>query len=100
MNELPKYKCHKEVRALKIAKVEASCGDRPAGENEETDGGAIITPAEDGFPPFKIDDGYVRKHDPRAGGYYVVYENGYESWSPAKEFEDGYTLMNDNTKQL
>lgn len=24
-------------------------------------------------------------------GYYVRYEDGYESWSPAKAFEEGYT---------
>lgn len=25
------------------------------------------------------------------GGYFVVYDDGYTSWSPAKAFEDGYT---------
>jgi len=25
-------------------------------------------------------------------GYKVVYSGGYESWSPKKAFEDGYTL--------
>lgn len=24
------------------------------------------------------------------GGYYVLYDDGYESWSPASAFEDGY----------
>jgi hypothetical protein len=24
------------------------------------------------------------------GGYYVLYEDGFESWSPAKVFEAGY----------
>lgn len=27
------------------------------------------------------------------GGYYVKYPSGYESWSPAEDFEDGYTLL-------
>ncbi|TIX55656.1 MAG: hypothetical protein E5V25_28880, partial [Mesorhizobium sp.] len=26
-------------------------------------------------------------------GYFVLYDGGYASWSPSKEFEDGYTLM-------
>jgi len=26
-------------------------------------------------------------------GYYVVYEDGYESWSPTKEFQEGYELI-------
>ena len=36
---------------------------------------------------------YAVKHDPRAGGYFVVYEDGYESWSPAGVFEAGYSLI-------
>jgi len=27
------------------------------------------------------------------GGYYVRYADGYESWSPAEAFEEGYTLV-------
>lgn len=27
------------------------------------------------------------------GGYYVRYEDGFESWSPAKAFEEGYTKV-------
>jgi len=27
------------------------------------------------------------------GDYYVVYEDGYKSISPAKAFEEGYTLI-------
>ncbi len=30
---------------------------------------------------------------PQVGGYCVQYEGGYTSWSPAKEFEEGYTLI-------
>lgn len=26
-------------------------------------------------------------------GYYVVYDDGYKSWSPAKAFEEGYTKI-------
>lgn len=91
--ELPRYVCHKEVWALKIAKIEPSCGDRPAGPNEETDGGAIITPADAGYAPFKVEFDYVRKHQPKAGGYYVVYKDGYKSFSPAEAFEEGYTRI-------
>ena len=28
-----------------------------------------------------------------AGGYYVVYEDGYKSFSPSKAFDEGYTLI-------
>jgi hypothetical protein len=91
--EMPKYRCHKEVWALKIEKVEPSCGNRPAGPNECTDGGFIITPADDGYAPFKVDREYGLKHRPEAGGYYVVYKDGYKSFSPAEAFEDGYSAI-------
>jgi len=77
--EMPKYRCHKVVHALKIKHVV------PA-----TDGSAAITPEDEGYAPFDVAADYVAKHAPAAGGYYVVYENGYESWSPAEAFEAGY----------
>jgi len=36
---------------------------------------------------------YVTKYDPKVGGYYVKYSDGYESWSPAEAFEEGYDLL-------
>lgn len=36
---------------------------------------------------------YVQKHAPKAGGYFVAYEDGYKSWSPAEAFESGYTRL-------
>ena len=80
--EMPKYKCHKEVWALKIAKIEFE------GDNTWT-----ITPEEPEYAPFKIDGIYFDKHKPQAGGYYVVYEDGYKSFSPAEAFEAGYTII-------
>lgn len=91
--ELPRYKSHKEVWALKIASIEFDADKAKTEGNRETDGTATITPAEDGYGPFKVDAQYVRKHEPKAGGYYVVYRDGYKSWSPASEFEDGYTRV-------
>jgi len=92
IREMPKYKCHKEVHALKIASIERDL-DKARREGRETDGTALITPVEDGYAPLKVQSEYLRKHDPRVGGYYVVYEDGYKSFSPAEAFEDGYTLI-------
>lgn len=83
--EMPKYKCHKEVWALKIKEIEKHKIDA---ENY------IITPEEVGFAPFVVDSEYVLKHKPKVGGYYVIYKDGYKSFSPAEAFEDGYTLIN------
>jgi hypothetical protein len=83
--EMPRYKCHKEVWALKIAKIEHT-----GSPNQESDGSMMITPEDAGFAAFRVDHEYVRKHKPQAGGYYVVYKDGYKSFSPAEAFEDGY----------
>lgn len=87
--EMPKYKSHKEVWALKIASIKRD-GE---GENRETDGSAMITPAEEGFAPFRVEYDYLRKHSPEVGGYFVVYKDGYKSYSPAQAFEEGYTRI-------
>lgn len=90
--EMPKYRCHKEVHALKIQDIEY---DHVAAKKEgrETDGSALIHPEEDGFAPFKVDANYLNKHSPVAGGYYVVYSDGYQSFSPAAAFEGGYVRV-------
>ena len=91
--EMPKYKCHKEVHALKIADIVRD-SENARLENRETDGSAMINPVEDGYAPFRVSAGYLHKHNPQVGGYYVVYEDGYKSYSPAQAFESGYTLLN------
>ena len=88
--EMPKYNCHKQVWALKIARIEFD-HDKARAENRETDGSATITPAEDGYAPFRVDHEFMRKHKPEVGGYYVVYKDGYKSYSPAQAFEEGYS---------
>ena len=73
--ELPLYKCHKQVRALKIKDVT----------------GCTITPAEAEYAAFEVPAEMYLRYTPKAGDYYVVYEDGYKSFSPAKAFEDGYS---------
>lgn len=80
--EMPRYKCHKEIHALQIARI-----DRGEGI------GATITPIEEGYASFWVDQEYMDKHKPQAGGYYVVYADGYKSFSPAEAFKEGYTLI-------
>jgi hypothetical protein len=77
--EMPKYKCHKEVWALKIAEI-----------SFKDDGTATIIPEDKNYGVIVVDAEYVRKHKPQANGYYVVYEGGYKSWSPKEAFESGY----------
>lgn len=77
--EFPKYKCHKEVRAAKIAIV------------EHDEQGTIICFAN--YKNIRVTNEFVQKHNPMDGMYYVIYEDGYASISPAKAFEEGYTLI-------
>lgn len=80
--DLPLYRCHKQVRALKIGAIE-----------HIDPSGAIITPENSRYARFHVDAEYVGKHKPEVGGYYVVYEDGYKSYSPAAAFESGYSLI-------
>lgn len=90
--EMPKYQSHKKVWALKIAKIDKDI-DKAQVEDRETDGSAVITPADEGYGHFTVDHAYMTKHTPEVGGYYVVYEGGYKSFSPAEPFDKGYTRI-------
>ncbi len=81
--ELPKYKCHKLVRALKIGEIRFN-------EDEQT---CVLTPSDPDYGPLSVGLAYFNKHCPKTGGYYVVYDDRYESFSPADAFEAGYTLL-------
>jgi hypothetical protein len=130
--ELPRYKSHKHVWALKIKEIVlanpqhctyvykggAVCGyeaDKPMHNGTTSNKvpingrhdfkpevpskpgeefvGAFITPEEEGYAPIPVSFEYLRKHNPQVGGYYVVYADGYKSWSPAQAFEEGYTRV-------
>lgn len=80
--EMPRYVCHKQVWALKIASVQ---------EGTRNDA-VLLTFHDDGYAPVHVDFDWYYRHKPEAGGYYVVYKDGYKSYSPAKAFEDGYAL--------
>lgn len=83
MNELPIYQCHKKVRAAKIADI-----------GFILDGDSTAIMYLDGINNgLVVDIDYIKKHCPQNGGYYVVYDDGYESYSPAEAFENGYTKI-------
>lgn len=86
--EMPRYRSHKTVRALKIKSIEPD-GSAPRGASCS----CILTPEEADYAPFRVDEEYCRKHNPQAGGYYVVYADGYKSFSPSKAFVEGYSLI-------
>ena len=81
---MPRYLSHKIVRALKIFLVQLT---KEGGAHLQFDRRQDID-----YPPTYVSPEFITKHRPLAGGYFVVYEDGYQSFSPAQAFEDGYTL--------
>src|SRR4051812_45062695 len=76
--ELPRYKCHKEVWALKIKDLVPETVEAVVGSDGPTSDGAMLYPEETAYAPFKVDQAYIDKHKPQVGGYYVVYQDGYK----------------------
>lgn len=78
---MPEYQCHKKVKAAKISRIER------AGTNyyEIIFSGKIDS--------IDVDKSFIEKHNPEVGGYFVIYEDGYQSYSPAKSFESGYSKI-------
>jgi len=76
---LTTYKCHKEVKACKIEAVE-------------------MVPDKVGFIKLTIANGKTLELDldarpkPSVGWYFVLYADGYYSFSPASAFEEGYSI--------
>lgn len=81
--QMPQYQSHKKVWALKIKEVRI------------TSDGSMVLQFEN--PKFGVRGYPIEQHAnrpvPIAGMYFVQYESGYFSFSPAKEFEEGYTLI-------
>lgn len=75
--EMPKYQCHKIVHALEIKSID----------------GTTITPADEGYAPFSVESAWIERHKPEAGGFYVVYGDGYVSYSPRAAFLEGYARI-------
>lgn len=78
---LTKWICHKVVEAEKIKRRVMP----------EKPGDPWVLIFENPYaPPLEVSDKYIGKHNPQPGMYYVRYQDGYESCSPASEFENGY----------
>jgi hypothetical protein len=81
---LQKYKCHKVVEAAKITAIEFAMNGIAIIATNDGQTVTTDTPYKDRFK-VELGDNDL--------GYYVVYADGYESWSPTKAFEEGYTKI-------
>jgi hypothetical protein len=82
--ELTTYVCHKKVQAFKIHEVRWHLP------------GATLY--DSGGFGWAVTGNWVERHKPKlpadlTDGYFVRYEDGYESWSPAEAFEKGYAVI-------
>lgn len=83
LGKLLNYQCHKVVRAAKIDKI-TRYPDGSASLYVTIRGGGHCIPTT---------QAWLNSRKADAGGYFVVYDDGYESYSPAKAFEDGYSEL-------
>lgn len=74
--KLPRWKCHKVVEADQIVAT-TDIGD---GCKLHLRTGTSVL----------VDPTWLQRHNVKIGGYYVVYEDGYASFSPRDAFERGY----------
>ncbi len=72
--EMPRYISHKRVWALEILNV---------------DGHRLVF-QEPGYAAFTAPDEMFTRYQPVKGDFYVVYADGYKSFSPRKAFVEGY----------
>ena len=77
---LPRYRCHKVVEAAQITAV----GWQAL---------SLLNPPSDVAVVVYVTDRWIAKHEPKVGGYFVRYDDGYESFSPVDAFESGYTRI-------
>lgn len=75
--EMPRYRSHKEVWALEIKDVTEF----------------RLHFVEPGYASMAIEPGMLARYHPVPGDFYVVYADGYKSFSPRKAFLEGYTRV-------
>lgn len=75
--ELPQYRAHKVVGAAKIVAIWD-------GDKVDLDPHGIVEVGHD----------WLQEKRAQVGGYFVAYEDGCTSFSPAKAFEEGYRAIN------
>lgn len=75
--EMPRYVSHKKVWALEIEIVSVGAPYR-------------MKPADKGYAEVTLPAEMWARYQPISGDFYVVYADGYKSFSPRKAFIEGY----------
>ncbi|WP_439392345.1 hypothetical protein ACRQ5Q_22380 [Bradyrhizobium sp. PMVTL-01] len=85
---MPRYRSHKTVAALEIDSIGVREADLTAGPSDYT---RRLTFRDAGFAPINAPEEMFGRYIPAPGDFYVVYADGYKSFSPRKAFLEGYT---------
>jgi hypothetical protein len=78
--EMPRYISHKRVWALEIDTV----------RHPDVSGACRLTFRDKGYAPIVPPAETFLRYKPVPGDFYVVYADGYKSFSPRKAFVEGY----------
>jgi|ERR1041385_738619 hypothetical protein len=78
---MPRYVSHKRVWGLEIAEV--GLRDFPSGDRR-------LSFRDNGFDPIVAPGEMFARYVPVPGDFYVVYADGYKSFSPRRAFLEGY----------
>lgn len=87
--EMPRYISHKQVWALEISAIEPACGERITVHFKDA-----------GYAPVALPTEMWSRYQPIPGDFYVVYADGYKSFSPRKAFLEGYTPEGETFRQI
>lgn len=80
--KMPSFVINAPAGALKVSDV----GHSP-------DGSCVLSFEDERFDPIALKPGYFSQHDPVAGGYYVVYPDGYKSFCPGSAFKQFFRAL-------
>lgn len=80
--EMPRYVSHKKVWALEIAAI-----------GEPLNGLRSLAFRDKGYAGNSVPEEMFSRYVPVPGDFYVVYSDGYKSFSPRKAFLEGYTKV-------
>lgn len=96
-SQFPQYRSHKIVRAAIIEAITP----KPETNNVELVVSYPNAVAHDGSTDkVYVDKDWPEKRGAEVGSYFVVYSDGYTSFSPAEQFEEGYTLIPENAPDV
>ena len=82
--EMPRYQSHKFVWALEIDTIT---------NDVDAAGAKMLTFRDKGYAKMRASLEMFSRYVPVPGDYYVVYADGYKSFSPRKAFVEGYTRV-------